>query len=193
MSAFTSTWICRKPGRRTNRGRADRMKRVRHSSGSGASAGEALIEFALILPMVFLLIVNAVNFGGFLFAWITVANGARAGAQYTVLGRAAVGTPTPATAAQITSLIAGDGWSLLNRASLTVRVCKNNNGTLTCSGPGSYLPPADPEPTKYVLASVDVTYIYNPFLPLWDFPGLGIHATLPPTTIHRQACMRMLQ
>jgi hypothetical protein len=58
-----------------------------------ATEGQALIEFALILPIVFLLIVNAVNFGSFLFAWITIANSARAGVQYVASGRAAVGTP----------------------------------------------------------------------------------------------------
>jgi hypothetical protein len=155
--------------------------------------GQALIEFALILPLVFLLIVNAVNFGSFLFAWITVANSARTGAQYMALGRAAVGTLTPATASQITALITSDTSSLLNRASLAVRLCKNNNGVQTCSGPGTYVAPADPEPTKYVLASVDVTYTYRPLIPLWDFAGAGIHATLPPTTIHRRASMRMIQ
>ena len=155
--------------------------------------GQALIEFALVLPLLFLLIVNTVNFGAFLFAWITVANSARAGAQYMVLGGATVGTPKPATAAQITALITSDVSSLLNRASLTVRVCTNNSSVITCSGPGSYVPPADPEPTKYVLASVNVTYAYQPLLPLWDFTSLGIHATLPPTVIHRQASMRMLQ
>jgi len=155
--------------------------------------GQALIEFALVLPMAFLLIVNAVNFGAFLFAWITVANGARTGAQYLVEGIATVGTPTAATAAQITTLVTSDISSLLNRASLAVRVCKNNNGVMACSGPGGYIPPADPEPTKYVLASVDVTYTYVPLVPLSDFGGLGIHATLPTTTIHRQASMRMLQ
>ena len=143
--------------------------------------------------MVFLLIVNAVNFGAFLFAWITVANGARTGAQYMASGRAAVGTPTPATAAQITTLITSDISSLLNRASLAVRVCKNNNSVQICAGPGAYVAPADPEPTKYVLASVNVTYTYRPLIPLWDFGGLGIHATLPRTTIHRQASMRMIQ
>jgi hypothetical protein len=30
-------------------------------------------------------------------------------------------------------------------------------------------------------------------VPLWDFPALGIHATLPATTIHRRASMRALQ
>jgi len=155
--------------------------------------GQVLVEFALILPLLFLLIVNAVNFGAFLFGWITVANGARAGAQYMAQGRATVGTPTAASAAQITALITSDVSSLLNRASLMVRVCKNNDNVVTCSGPGAYLPPADPEPTKYVLASVDVTYSYEPLIPLWDFGVLGIHATLPATTIHRQASMRMLQ
>lgn len=163
------------------------------SDGLVAMDGQALIEFALVLPMVFLLIVNALNFGAFLFAWITVANGARGGAQYMAQGRATVGAPTAATAAQITALITTDISSLLNRASLAVRVCKNNNGVVACSGPGAYLPPADPEPTKYVLVSVDVTYTYRPLVPLWDFGGLGIHATLPATTIHRQASMRMLQ
>ena len=163
-------------------------------AGNGSrNSGQALVEFALVLPLLFLLIVNTVNFGAFLFAWITVANSARAGAQYMVLAGAAVGTPKPATAAEITALITSDVSSLLNRASLTVRVCTNNNSVITCSGTGSYVPPADPEPTQYVLASVNVTYAYQPLLPLWDFSSLGIHATLPPTIIHRQASMRMLQ
>ncbi len=49
--------------------------------------GQALIEYALILPFIFLLIINLVNFGGFFFAWITVANAARAGADYADHGR----------------------------------------------------------------------------------------------------------
>ena len=162
--------------------------------GIFASAdGQALIEFALVLPMAFLLIVNAVNFGAFLFAWITVANAARTGAQYGAMGAASLGGTAAPTPAQVTALVVNDTASLMNRASLTVRVCTNDNGTIFCSGTGMGTPPADPEPTKYVLVSVDVAYTYNPLIPLWDFPGLGIHATLPRTTIHRQASMRMLQ
>ncbi len=157
------------------------------------ASGQALIEFVLILPMLFLLVVNAVNMGAFLFGWITVANGARTGVQYAVQGRATVGTPTPATVAQITTLITTDISSLINRSSLAVRVCKNNNSLVSCAGPGSYLPPADPEPAKYILTSVDVSYTYQPLIPLWEFARLGIHATLPPINIHRQASMRLLQ
>ena len=143
--------------------------------------------------MLFLLIVNAVNFGAFFFDWITVADAARAGASYWVLGSAAVGSPTPATAGQITTLVTNDISSLLNRSSLVVRVCTNNNSVITCTGAGSGTPSADPEPSTYVSASVDVTYTFQPPIPLFTFSNLGIHATLPSTTIHRKATMRVLK
>jgi len=155
--------------------------------------GQALIEFTLMVPLLFLLTVNAVNFGSFLFAWITVANAARAGAQYGALGSAAIATPTPATAGQVTTLVTNDIASLLGRSSLAVRVCSNNNSTVTCTGTGSLAPPADPEPTTYILTTVDVTLTWQPPIPLFSFAKLGISATLPPSTIHRRAVMRTLQ
>ncbi len=155
------------------------------------SSGQSLVEFALILPLIFLLILNVVNFGGFLFAWITVANGARVGAEYLVRGTASLGKPSTPTAAQVTTLVTNDTSSLLNRASLQVRVCTNNNGTIICTGSGTQTPPLDPEPDSFTLASVDVTYTYQPFLVAWDFSRLGIHLTLPATTIHRRAVMRV--
>jgi Flp pilus assembly protein TadG len=163
------------------------------AAGNRSRRGQALIEFALIVPLLLLLIINAVNFGSFLFGWITIANAARAGAQYWVLGSAAVTTPTAATAGQVTTLVSNDISSLLGRSSLIVRACKNNNSVVTCTGTGSQVPPADPEPATYISTSVDVTYTYQPPIPLWSFAKLGIYATLPPTTIHRQAVMRMLQ
>jgi hypothetical protein len=51
----------------------------------------------------------------------------------------------------------------------------------------------DPEAPAYILATVDVTYTYKPYIPLFSFPKLGISATLPPSTIHRKAVVRMLQ
>ena len=155
--------------------------------------GQALVEFALIFPLVFLLIVNTVNFGSFLFAWITIANSARAGSQYWVEGSAAVATPAAASAAQVTALITQDISSLLDRVSLNARVCRNNDTVVTCTGAGSYVPPADPEPLTYISTSVDVTYTWQPPIPLWNFGALGIYVTLPPTTIHSRAVMRMLQ
>lgn len=172
---------------------ADRERLARMIDRHHAAAGQALVEFVLIFPLLFLLIVNTVNFGAFFFAWITVANASRAGAQYWALGSAGVGTPASPTAAQVTSLVTTDISSLLNRSSLVVRTCSNNNGTVSCSGAGSYTPPADPESANYVLVSVDVTYTYEPPIPLWSFPDVNVYATLPPTTVHRRTLMRRLQ
>ena len=39
--------------------------------------------------------------------------------------------------------------------------------------------------------SVDVTYTYQPFISFWNFNALGIHLTIPTTTIHRRADFRL--
>jgi Flp pilus assembly protein TadG len=166
--------------------RRSQVKRNRES-------GQSLVEFVLLFPLIFLLIVNAVNFGGLLYAWITVSNAARAGAEYSLMGGAMAHAPGTPSEAQVSALVTQDAISLPNQGSLQVRVCRNNNGTVTCVGSGSSSTPADPEPTQYVLTTVDVEYTYQPFIPLWEFPALGIHATLPPTALHRKAVMRRMQ
>jgi Flp pilus assembly protein TadG len=156
--------------------------------GPSQRKGQALVEFALIIPLVFLLAVNALNFGGFLFAWITVADAARAGADYMGVSSASPGAPTAATLAQITTLVTNDVTSLMNRSSVVVAICTNK--TVAANGCTTFF---DPEAPTYTLATVDVTYTYKPFIPLFSFPDLGISATLPSTTIHRKAVVRMLQ
>jgi hypothetical protein len=90
--------------------------------------------------------------------------------------------------------VTNDAANLPNSGSLVVRVCTNNNGTTSCDPTtGSLAPPNDPEPTNYVIGSVDVTYTYVPLIPVFNFNGLGIHATIPPTAMHRRAVMRMMQ
>ncbi|MEO5926633.1 MAG: TadE/TadG family type IV pilus assembly protein [Bryobacteraceae bacterium] len=167
-------------------------------SAPRAESGHSLIEFALLLPLLFLLLVNAVNFGTFFYAWITMAGAARSGSQYASLAGATVGSPSPATSAQIYSIVAQDIVALPNRVSLGVRFCTNNAGVIACqqTGTGTFTnPPADtrPEANFFVMSWVDVQYTYQPLIPAFHFPGLGIHGTLPPTTIRRQTVMRRLQ
>jgi len=175
---------------------------VSMSNGGMRGRGQALIEFALILPLLFLLIMNLVNFGAFIYSMITVANAARTGAQYMIMGGAWVGSPVPPNKlTQVIPIVTQDLSSLPNAASPSVQVkaCTNNNGTVTCAGSGTFAAsPNDPENTPggagpFVLATLDVSYPYTPLIPGWDFPGLGIHLTLPPTTVHRRAIMRMVQ
>ena len=149
--------------------------------------GQALIEFALVVPLLFLLIINVVNFAGMLYAWVTVSNAARTGVQYMVMSDTWIFGLAPPTPAQVTAQVTNDLSSLPNRASAVVNVCINISGTVTPAGCGT---PSDPEPSNYNSASVDVTYTYLPFVSAWSFPKLGIFLTLPPTTIHRKAVMR---
>jgi Flp pilus assembly protein TadG len=170
---------------------------------AASAGGQALIEYAFMVPFLLLLIINCVNFGAFIYEWIEVANGARAGAQYVILGGASAGELTPATGAQIKAVILADMHSLPSTSTNpAISVCTNNSAsgtpvittlTGTCSGTGANAVPADPEPTSYVLATVDVTYTYTPMTSALSFPRLGIYATIPPTSIHRRATMRMIQ
>lgn len=164
------------------------------------SKGQALIELALILPLLFLLIVNVINFGGMFYAWISVTNAARTGVQYYITAGATLGAPAPPAAMQVQTLVMNDLASLPNGATAQVCVSTSASATVSCNmgaPPSTAPPPAESAegspPLTYVVGAVDVTYAYQPFIPLWDFPRLKIHATLPPTTIHRQAAMRLLQ
>ncbi len=165
------------------------------------SNGHALIEFALVVPLLVLLVVNVVNFGGLLYAWVAVSNAARSGVQYMVLGGATIASPPGPTTTAVTNVVTADLAGMPNLSTVQIYVCTNyvnrTPSPVVCSGtwsPGpNPSPPSDPEPNQYTSASVDVRYTYTPLIGLWDFPGLKIHATVPPTTVHRQAAMRMLQ
>jgi Flp pilus assembly protein TadG len=163
---------------------------------AAVAEGQALIEYALIVPLLFLLILNAANFGGFIYDWITVANATRAASQYAVLAGASINSPTQATAAQIKALISSETSTMPggSGSNPSVSVCENNNGTITtitgsCANP----PAADPEAPLYVTLSVDLTYTYTPFISAFNFPNLGIGMPAMPPTIHRRTIMRMLQ
>jgi len=162
--------------------------------------GQTLIEFALMLPILVMLIFNAVNFGSFFFAFITVQDAARAGAQYAALGVSSAFNPAVASVADVTSVVQTALSYLPNAASATVSICQNNNGAITqlrstaaCSASATQ-PPADSEvlagTATYTTVIVDVSYTYSPAVNLPSIAGWPL--TVPPTTIHKAAIMRLL-
>jgi Flp pilus assembly protein TadG len=166
--------------------------------------GQALVEFAAIVPLLFLVIVLAMNFGGLIGAWVAVSNETRAAADYASLGGASAGLPTQATSTSLAALISNDLASLPNASSVSACVRTNNNGTYTTllqtpSGAcGNYTnPPSDGEAigtgstTNYVNLAVDVTYTYNSFFSGTTF--LGLPLTVLPSTVHQRAVMRVQQ
>lgn len=52
---------------------------------SGASRGQAMVEFALVLPILALLLLLAIDFGRVFFGWVGLQNAARIGANYASL------------------------------------------------------------------------------------------------------------
>ncbi len=56
------------------------LKLIRRRDRNGEK-GQALVEFALLVPIFFLLMFAIVDFGMGFYSWITVTNGAREGAR----------------------------------------------------------------------------------------------------------------
>ena len=146
--------------------------------------GQALVEFLFILPLVLLLILNLVNFGAFFYAWITVADAARAGANYAIQGGAGVASLSAPTASQVTTIVNAAMSSLPNASSATVTVCP---GTTGCT-----ITNTEPESAYFNIVEVNVSYAYTPLIRGFSFPNLGIYLTIPPTTISQRAAMRSM-
>jgi hypothetical protein len=52
-----------------------------HSDGSAAERGTSLVEFAMVLPLLLVLLFTIVDFGRAFQSWITITNAAREGAR----------------------------------------------------------------------------------------------------------------
>lgn len=174
--------------------------------------GQALVELAVAIPMIFLLIALAFNFGTWLYGWVAVGNAARAAGDYAILSGSSAGLPPTATKSTLQSLINTDLTYLPNTSSSNPNVCiqENNNGTITKmldvpSGPSGACAtanaaygsaPVDPEAKvtggtlTYPSVTVDITYTFTPFF--FGSKILGLPLTVLPTTIHRRTVMRIL-
>jgi Flp pilus assembly protein TadG len=179
--------------------RKARVCRVGVHPNFGDTQGQALVEFALTVPMLCLLIALALNFGTWLYGWVAVGNAARAAGDYAMLGGASATLPMTATSSGLQALINAEMTHLPNTSTSNPTACvrQNNNGTLTimmaipsgaCTNYSN--PPADPEPASYVSVAVDITYTYTSF---FSGPMLGLPLSVMPSTVHRRTVMRMLQ
>jgi Flp pilus assembly protein TadG len=166
--------------------------------------GQALVEFVVVIPMLFLLIVLAMNFGGLINAWINVENATRAAADYAIMSGDSAGNPTTATSTTLQNLINAEMAALPNLSSSNPNACvrENDNGTFTtlvempagaCSSYAN--PTSDTEvivsgsTVTYATVAVDITYTYTSF-----FSGnsvMGLPLTVLPSTVHRRTVMRI--
>ena len=89
------------PGRRTETGGSSEI-RGRFRRGR---QGQSLAEFALVLPVLLLIVLLGLDLGRAFFSWVTLNNAARVGANYAGLNPDA----SFAAASKYDSLVRGDG------------------------------------------------------------------------------------
>lgn len=140
--------------------------------------GQALVELALVIPLFFLLIIGAAEFGRLAYAAIEVANAARAGAAY--------GAQTHITASDSAGIKLASTQDAPNVSGVTATssiscIC-STGGTLTCTNAlAACASPA--RIIEYVTVNSSATVG-----PLFNYPGL------PHTfTLYGQSIMRVEQ
>jgi Flp pilus assembly protein TadG len=162
--------------------------------------GHGLLELALALPMLIVIVVNAVNLGYILSVYLNLTTAPRQGVQYSVAGTTTtLGTAVP-SADSVSSLVYENiNTAVPGAANTPTRVC---SVALGLSGSGSSLVPncgnygsgtgsfadvqSDPEAPYMVLNRVDVQYTLT--TPLQGSP----FNVVPPLTLHRMVTMRAM-
>jgi Flp pilus assembly protein TadG len=185
------------------------------------SRGQSLVETALLIPLLLMLILNAINFGYFLLVTLNLTSATRDGIEYAIQGSStpansalpAPGALSQTTATTVNSVIAKE-LGRLNAGQLGVQVCSLNLGsstgaspTTSCSTAGTTpkavpSPDADPEAAAYpgyALNRVDIWYQFQPLIPatpfslaVLSFPACSSSGATTTCTFSRHAEMRAM-
>jgi Flp pilus assembly protein TadG len=135
------------------------MKIIRSSE-----SGQAIVEFALTMPVLVLLLLGAAEFGRVAYASIEVSNAAKAAAQYAAQGPGAAGDTAgmqafaQADAANLTGLTATSSFTC---------VCSDGTAT-TCANAETTCPGAGSSPETIITVQTQASInplIYVPGLP----------------------------
>jgi Flp pilus assembly protein TadG len=186
----------------------------------GESRGQAMVETALILPLLLEVVFNAINFGYFFLMALNITAAPHHGALYSILGGSTpIGVDYAAagpkdTQDSVSYLTLSDlTGSVHNGANAKVQVCTVKSGTsgsgaaliTVCSqynsytGPDLNTPDPDPEAPAFVLNRVDVSYTFTPLLDqrlfnliLLATPVCSGSGGGVTCTFHRQVSMRAM-
>ena len=139
------------------------LRRRRLNAQNRCDRGQALVELALIAPILIILMLGVIDYGRVYFAYISVTNGARIGADY-----AAIGPTQAADTAAIKAAALGDTGDLLAQSStnpdVTVTTANDSQGRL--------------------YADVTMTYTFSTLFP---WPGLPTSINVERTVRSRVA------
>ncbi len=136
--------------------------------------GQSLVEFALVVPMLLILVFGVVDFGLGLRAYISIASATREGARFAVVGNApgtfvsgnCSATPTTAIDKVCRTI---DGLNLTNVQNVKVETC-NNASPRVCSTATL----ANMQPGEAVRVTANYRYHYiTPVKALINFVSAG--------------------
>jgi Flp pilus assembly protein TadG len=149
-----------------------------HRRASGRRCAQALVEFALVLPLFLLLLLGVIDFSRLLFTYISLANGARELAHVAALPRSS--STASIAAFNNYTLVAGSTNPVTDQIVVTVadQSCIRNQGlgqaclssslsTVTCSlplQPTCVLPARLAASDGYVQVALTYTFVFNPLL-----------------------------
>jgi len=126
--------------------------------------GAAAVEFAIVAPLLFLLVFAIIDFGFAFHGWDAVQNAAREGAR--------VGAVTPSVSAIQARVRSASSFLDQSKVNVTVQCARGGSSSFGTCGAGSSWAEGD-------LIRVTVTYDYSYMTPLPSFVGMGqtLHET----------------
>ena len=139
--------------------------------------GQSLVEFAMVLPILLILIFGIIDFGMGLRSYISLTNATREGARFAAVGNLAGSYPTDCDGSTSTSVVG--------------RVCVTMEGLdLSDLQDVSVSYPSGVAPGNEVVVSAQ--YIYNYITPLGDIMNFFTGGTFPDTfTLSTNTDMRL--
>jgi Flp pilus assembly protein TadG len=192
---------------------------LRKRSRAKNSRGQSLVETALIVPLLLILILNAINFGYFLLVTLNLTSATRNGIEYAIQGsstpaNASLPSPgAPSSAGTVSYLIYQELAGLKGASTIQVQVCSlsvptsddtstitscqtcTNSGCSNSAAPSGLV--ADPEAAiGFALNRIDVSYTFNTLIPSAPFNlVVGALPLCQPSgscTFTRHAAMRAM-
>jgi Flp pilus assembly protein TadG len=126
--------------------------------------GAAAVEFAIVAPLLFLLVFAIIDFGFAFHGWDAVQNAAREGAR--------VGAVTPNVNTIVSRVRSASSFLDQSKVNVTVECARGGSSSFGSCGAASTWAEGD-------LIKVTVTYDYSYMTPLPSFVGLGqtLHET----------------
>lgn len=145
-----------------------RSTRSRQTPGRTHRRGQALVEFAMVAPIFFLVLFAIIEGGRFVFVYETLNNATREGARYAIVnGANSLGCPTGPPAPGTTACDpTGEDVKQEVRAAAFGAI----GGTVTVS------PTWAPDNGRGSTVTVTATHTYRPLIPLVPLPDITVTA-----------------